>query len=472
MKIFVIEILVYIVKAYFIYLIVSSFGLFKGIPLLYGIFISYHYLIFKVFGLSYLSFEKSLLGFGQSEQYSINLIGCFDKGIDIPKSKEYLISRTIDKIPKLHSKIVFKLFNYYWQTVEPKEAYEKIYSIELESKENLNQFIKDRIKEPIKQLNNIPYEIYLIKYINSPGGAIYLKFDHIISDGLGYVAFLCLIADNFSIDLFPKVMHIKHSYSFLIEMKDTILFPIFIFYAIYTILTLPYDKTDFKRLYNCKHTGIPNVGMSQWYSVNDMRGLRKTYGVSFNDCAVGVYLGALKQQFPSINTLNIVIPNGFTTIPRNASEVQMRNLAQGFLMGLPLITQFDQLKDIRRVIVNNVFNTNITSIPLFLFRLFGELLPVRILRIISNYIIFKTDMLISNVPGPDRELIIAGYEMTDFYPIVTNGPLKAFITIGSYNKKFRFVLSYDSSVRYNPDEAIKRIEAIMDRVHNNDYSLG
>lgn len=471
MKIFLIELLVYSTKGYFIYLIVSSFGIFQGVPLLYIIFTSYHYLIFKLFNLRYLSFEKSLLGFSQSEQYSINLIGCFDNGIDIEKSKEHLISRAIDKIPKLHSKIVFKLFNYYWQTVEVKEAYEKIYTIELESKQHLDQFIKDKIKVPIKQLNNIPYEIYLIKYVNSPGGAIYLKFDHIISDGLGYVAFLCLVADNFSIDLYPKVFHIKNTYSFIVEIKDTILFPLFLFYAIYTILTLPYDKTDFKRLYNCKHTGISNVGISKWYSLDDIKGLRKNYNVSFNDSVVGVYLAVLKKQFPSIDKLNIVIPSGYTSLPRTSAEVQMINQAQGFLMGLPLITGFDQLKDIRKTIIRNVFNTNITSIPLFLFRLFGEVLPVRIMRIISNYIIFKTDMLITNVPGPDRGLIIAGHEMTDFYPIVTNGPLKALITIGSYNKRFRYVLAYDKSVKYNPEDAIKKIETIMNKVHNNDYII-
>ena len=100
----------------------------------------------------------------------------------------------------------------------------------------------------------------------------------------------------------------------------------------------------------------------------------------------------------------------------------------------------------------------------------SEFLPAKILNIIGNNIIFKADMLISNVPGPESKLKICGCEMTDFYPIVSPGRMKAFITISSFNKRFRYVVSFDKSVKYSLDDLMGEINKIMNNV-NDDISV-
>lgn len=468
-KIFLFEFCIQCIKISLCLFILNKIGVLYGIFSIYLTLVTYHYFMWKLLGLTYLSFDKSLIGFSSRDQYSINLCVCFDDSQNFNQNlfKDRIINQLINKIPKLHSKIVYKFLNFYWQVVHPSEAYKKIKFIDLKDKLDLEKFLKSSVNVRLETFNKIPYEIYIIKYTSTKGGALYLKFDHIMSDGLGFLSLLCLLADDFNLDVFPKILHIKHSYNFLVELKDTLLFPLGILFAVYTIISTSNDKTDYKIMYHPKHFGETKYAISNWFDVSQMKKLRQKYKVSFNDCAVGVFLKSQKILLPKTTALNIVIPCGYTKLPTKPEEIELKLLAQGFMMKLPLISDFSLLNKVHKIISFNIFHTTITSIPLFLFRLFSEFLPVTIVNQIGNYIIFKTDLLISNVPGPDREVSVCGYRMTDFYPIVSAGRMKAFVTVASYNKKFRYIISFDKSVSYDPKETVGTIENIMNDISNN-----
>ena len=471
-KVFFIEILSQTLKLYLIYLFLSKIGIIIGSFLLYFLLISYRYLIKKIFHLQYVSFDKSLMGFSSRDQYTINLLSLFDRTDSSPSTfepsvfKKTIITRVISQIPKMRSKIVYKLLNFYWEETPIEEAISKIQIISLPNKESLQDYLDSHVSKRIDNYNNIPYEIYIIKYDDNTGGAVHFKFDHVASDGLGFLSMLCFLSDDFSPELFPKIMNGKYTYSALRELKDTILFPLHIFIAIYTILFSSWERTDFKIMYHPTHLGDSKYAMSKWYDISEIRKVRQKYSVSFNDSVVGIIMRALpKTMNDKVSGLNIVIPCGYTSKPQTAKDIEMGNEAQGFLMYIPFITSFTELPKLSKII-RRVFSTSITSIPLFLFRLLGEVFPMIILNLVSNYIIFKVDMLISNCPGPDIECKLCGWTMTDFYPVVSSGRMKSFITIGSYNKKFRYVAAYDKSVRYEPKQLISEIDVIMNDIIN------
>ncbi len=468
MKIFIIECLANISKIYFFFKIFSYIGIIYGIPFLYIIFSLYRLFMKKVFGLEYLSFDKSLIGYCSRDQYNINLVMFFNGNFQSDLVKKAIEERLIYQIPKLHSRVIYTFFNYYWKEFPKNEAKKQIYFVQLNSKEDVEKYIEKHLNYRINTLKSFPFEIRIIEFKEKKdaAGAIHFKFDHILSDGLGLLSLCFCLCDNYSPEIYPKILKVKYTYSFFREMIDLILFPILSFYALYIVITSSNEKTEYKPMYNYHHYGIARYKMSKWYSLDLMRKLRNKYKVSFNTCVVGILLKSQKDLLQNVNSLNIIIPCGHTTLPSSVKDVKLKNLAQGFMMCLPCINDFKALPNIQKIINSHIFNTSLTSIPILIFKMLSEFLPAKILNIIGNNIIFKVDMLISNVPGPESKLTICGCEMTDFYPIVSPGRMKAFITISSFNKRFRYVVSFDKSVKYSLDDLMGEINKIMNNVND------
>ncbi len=468
MKIFIIECLANITKIYFFFKIFSYIGIIYGIPFLYIIFSLYRLFMKKVFGLEYLSFDKSLIGYCSRDQYNINLVMFFNGNFQSDLVKKAIEERLIYQIPKLHSRVIYTFFNYYWKEFPKNEAKKQIYFVQLNSKEDVEKYIEKHLNYRINTLKSFPFEIRIIEFKEKKdaAGAIHFKFDHILSDGLGLLSLCFCLCDNYSPEIYPKILKVKYTYSFFREMIDLILFPILSFYALYIVITSSNEKTEYKPMYNYHHYGIARYKMSKWYSLDLMRKLRNKYKVSFNTCVVGILLKSQKDLLQNVNSLNIIIPCGHTTLPSSVKDVKLKNLAQGFMMCLPCINDFKALPNIQKIINSHIFNTSLTSIPILIFKMLSEFLPAKILNIIGNNIIFKVDMLISNVPGPESKLTICGCEMTDFYPIVSPGRMKAFITISSFNKRFRYVVSFDKSVKYSLDDLMGEINKIMNNVND------
>ena len=468
MKIFIIECLANITKIYFFFKIFSYIGIIYGIPFLYIIFSLYRLFMKKVFGLEYLSFDKSLIGYCSRDQYNINLVMFFNGNFQSDLIKKAIEERLIYQIPKLHSRVIYTFFNYYWKEFPKNEAKKQIYFVQLNSKEDVEKYIEKHLNYRINTLKSFPFEIRIIEFKEKKDatGAIHFKFDHILSDGLGLLSLCFCLCDNYSPEIYPKILKVKYSYSFFREMIDLFLFPILSFYALYIVITSSNEKTEYKPMYNYHHYGIARYKMSKWYSLDLMRKLRNKYKVSFNTCVVGILLKSQKDLLQNVNSLNIIIPCGHTTLPSSVKDVKLKNLAQGFMMCLPCINDFKALPNIQKIINSHIFNTSITSIPILTLKILSKFLPAKILNIIGNNIIFKADMLISNVPGPESKLKICGCEMTDFYPIVSPGRMKAFITISSFNKRFRYVVSFDKSVKYSLDDLMGEINKIMNNVND------
>ena len=469
MKIFLLECLANMIKIFLVYKILSYFGIILGIPLTYIIFTTYHFLMKKLLNLEYLSFDKSLIGYCSRDQYNINLIMVFKGNFNPEEIKKAIEERLINQIPKLHSRVVYKFFNYYWKEFPPNEAIKQIFFTSLKSKDEIENYLEKHLNFRINTLETFPFEIRIIEFnekTDSISGAIHFKFDHILSDGLGLLSLCFCLCDDYSPEIYPKILRVKYTYSFIREILDTILFPLFSLYALFIVLTSSNERTEYKPMYNYHHYGISRFQMSKWYPLNSMKKLRAKYSVSFNTCVVGILLKAHKELLENIHFLNVIIPCGHTTLPLTVKDVKLKNLAQGFMMCLPCIDNFNELTKLHKIINTHIFNTTITSIPIFAFRMMSEFLPAKILNFIGNNIIFKSDILISNIPGPESKLKVCGCEMIDCYPVVSPGRMKAFFTISSFNGYFRYIAAFDKSVKYNLKDLMFVINKIMNDIND------
>ena len=469
------EIIVNIIKLFCMVKIIFNYGLFFGSSIIFFILTFYYFIIEYLFNIEYLSFDKTLLGFSNRDQYTINLVLCLNGDFNEENIKSRIINNMIKKIPKLQSKIVYIFFNYYWKKfpINDKMLKETIQIIELNSKLNLEEFLQNEVNKRLDTLNDYPYKINIIKF-NQPTidsnctGCIHLKCDHVLSDGLGILSLLMCLADDFNTDFYPKVFKNKKPLTFLMELRDTILFPFYLIYAFYVVFfNSSFDKTEYKLFYNYHHDGETRFQMTEWYDLDIMKIIRNKYKVSFNSAAVGLFLKSEKDVLQNINSLNIVLPVGYTLIPKKIEEIQLKNLARGFLLNLPLIDNLDKLPELHKIIISNLGNTSITYLPIFFYKILSQLFILKILNFLANNIIINVDMLISNVPGPEIPIKICNCILTDFYPVVSTGRMKAFIMITSFCKKFRYVISFDKSVGYDINELINALSNNINNVDKN-----
>ena len=109
------EIIVNIIKLFCMVKIIFNYGLFFGSSIIFFILTFYYFIIEYLFNIEYLSFDKTLIGFSNRDQYTINLVLCLNGDFNEENIKSRIINNMIKKIPKLQSKIVYIYFNYYWK---------------------------------------------------------------------------------------------------------------------------------------------------------------------------------------------------------------------------------------------------------------------------------------------------------------------------------------------------------------------
>ena len=100
------EIIVNIIKLFCMIKIIFNYGLFFGSSIIFFILTFYYFIIEYLFNIEYLSFDKTLLGFSNRDQYTINLVLCLNGDFNEENIKSRIINNMIKKIPKLQSKIV------------------------------------------------------------------------------------------------------------------------------------------------------------------------------------------------------------------------------------------------------------------------------------------------------------------------------------------------------------------------------
>ena len=76
------------------------------------------------------------------------------------------------------------------------------------------------------------------------------------------------------------------------------------------------------------------------------------------------------------------------------------------------------------------------------------------------------DILISNVPGPKKEIYIAGSKVTDFFLIPTPNTKPFFLAILTYGGRFQLSLGLDSALKISAKKFITLMEVEIENIIN------
>ena len=115
--------------------------------------------------------------------------------------RNLIMKKGIDAFPKLRKVLVKILGYYYWKDVKASLAYKNLKIMDDIKLNSLKDICDYSIKEHAiyYKENEIPYEFHFIRY-GDKGGIIFVKFDHALSDGIGFLGFLMALSDNYSAD--------------------------------------------------------------------------------------------------------------------------------------------------------------------------------------------------------------------------------------------------------------------------------
>jgi hypothetical protein len=473
-------------------LIMYYLGWVKGIITCILINKFYKFFMWKIFKLeSLIGIDKYFVGRNSREKVTILCLMVFSD-YNEEKLKSLLINKAFKQLPKLKKKLIYKFFDYYWADASLEEAIKRIKLIEMDldfyeknedNCESINKellkYIQKEVNSHIDVFNEMPYEIQLIKLRNDKGAMIF-KFDHSLSDGLGASSAICSLADNFDKSIFPPVMR-NMSDGQIPIYKIIYYYVSFIFYIpkfLYVFFFLNIENSPFRKVKELS-TGRCQFTLSKAYDLSLIENFRKKFNLTFNEFFISVLSKAthtLIQQNNTENCENVEINKNFERnhikcvmaignkpIPKNISHVQLNNQALGTAFKLPIIQSFHQGKDqIKQVLKSSIKNISFVTAPGIFSKVFAQYAPMDWIHWIQDFSLNTVDLLLSNVPGPVKPLIMSGCKMEFVAPFASNSRSKAFVPILSYNNQFRFIFTVDEISGLDHENFVKIVEAELD----------
>lgn len=445
-----------------------------------------------IFGLSYytyLQFVYLLFGyrkingvetcvFSDNPANRFNMLGfCLISNFDAPAFKDLIIEKGINLMPRLRSKITHFLFEHFWTSTSLSEAVSRV-RIEspLKNLDDVYTFAVNELNKPIDIFSELPYEIYLVPYgdNNKKKGALIMKFDHILCDGLGGVSFICSLASNNEKSVYPKIMQNPRNNDTLITyIIGVLLFP---YYTIKNMLLLfgpNYTHTPFR---DRSQPAIKSrFALSKTFPLNTFNEMRRKYNITFNDAMVTIVSRAVKSLMDKRKIKNennyrmkCLIPYGMKKLPLKASDVQLTIDSYAFIAYVPLITSFEESKVISHSLQSSIKNYNLILNLKWILNIICNICTYKSISIFWAMFNNQCDLGLSNIPGPSKKLEFTYKEhhmvCETIIPICTSARALPYIPLMSYNGEFRFCLTIDESIKVDEKEFISIVEKMIESV--------
>lgn len=389
------------------------------------------------------------------------------------------------KIEKLSCRLVYKLFNFYWEKSNLSEAElynQRIFIHEPHTYEEIQNFKR-------RELNNIlnvyekPIEFHLFKEKienedenvsnkTSNTGYIVIKFDHCFSDGLSMLTLLLSVSDEYNKDLFPRVMHNNFS-NILMKIAEFLLFIFFgVPIIIYLLLTV---KSQFKLTKNkkCDITGFTDPII---FNFDEFKQVSKQINTSINELIISLILSSVNKykEFLGIenssenSNILVEIPVGLKEIPETAKDVTISNEIFAFFNIFQIIKHpIKDLQILRDDYKRMIRKSILTKVGAIGNTFLAEILPFHIAKHLCNDLFRKIDLLVTNVPTLTKEICLSGdnkNKLVSIIPISTLGVMNNFFICISYANQMCITICYDDNGEFKHEEFKKFMKISINEI--------
>lgn len=448
---FLITILKFALLLYLIYILGFLYGILCFTALLFFRI----YLIKLIFGIEKLTGSDLSICSDDVQLRSNVLVVIVLEDFDLEKFFNSFQSK-LAKIIKFKLQLVRIFFNYYWKTVPEEELKKRFFILNpFRTEEDFIYYCKEEVNKFIDIFNELPYTINIgqIGHPSEKKGCLLIKIDHILSDGLGIVTALCTMANNYTLELFPKVMQ---NYS-KISLWKKILYEIiiqlsFIYYGLvvlYQTQTWKGSNTSLK--VKTKPLGNSYLGISKHYDLATSLKKCKELGITFNDMVMTVVSKVFTKMseesgYKNIDNFITLVPIGRNPLPKDIKHLNIGNFTASTNVYVPSVKSFmEGYKTMSKVLkrqLNSIgYSVAVTNLTLLL----NEIFPMWMTFKLGNNYCERLDYICSNLPGPTQQLVYDGGKIISMYPFITAGRLKIFVPIVSYNGRYTIAISVNEA---------------------------
>ena len=451
----------FIILFYYFKIILSPLIFFATIYL-------YHQIIYYIFGLKALSgFDKIFLTTSPVGRYQITSLSRYNKNFDVDKIRKVLNERIVKLFPRYHSRLVKKNMEYFWyEDPDIENACNKIVKLSprLKNFEEALEFIAKEINIHIDIFNDYPYELNMVPFGEDEGICLF-KYDHLLVDGLGIIASLCLAADNFSENTYPKIIKMMKEPNIFQTIYLYLVAPFYGLVNLIEFITYKERKCPFKA--NKKPLSDDTIFvLSKNYYLKDFEKYRKNNKVSFNDimlCSFSVAMSRVLKKYDEYkNYKNLIIdlPVGRKKPENKVELMKINNEASGIIVDIPLIESIEDIDKIKKSIRKNYKPEKIFAVAMCA-DILGNIFSWHIISYFAKLFTKRFDYMFTNVPGPAEKLYYHGIEVSDMYSFPSAGGGLPYVIILSYNNQFKIALNSNKNSDCDIKELLDEYEKVL-----------
>ena len=430
----------------------------------------YHKIIYYIFGLKALSgFDKVFLTTSPVGRYQITSLSRYNKNFDVNKFRQFLKDRIVKLFPRYHSRLVKKYMEYYWyEDPDLEKACDRIIKLSprLKNFDEALELISREINNHIDIFNDYPYELNMVPFGKDEGICLF-KYDHLLVDGLGIIASLCLAADNFSENTYPKIIKMMKGPNFLQTLYLYLVAPFYGLLTLFQFITYGERKCPFKA--NKKPLSDDTIFvLSKNYFLKDFEKYRKENKVSFNDIMLCSFSVAMKNvlkkydEYKDYKNLIIDLPVGRKKPEDKIELININNEASGIIVDLPLVDSVEDIDIIKKSIRKNFRPEKIFAVGMTA-DILGNIFSWHIISYFAKLFTKRFDYMFTNVPGPAEKLYYYGIEVSDMYSFPTAGGGLPYVIILSYNNQFKIALNANKNADCDIKELLSEYEKTLEK---------
>jgi len=376
-----------------------------------------------------------------------------------------IIENGIKKFDMLRKNIIQKFGNYYWSNVELEEAIKSVKilpDMQINSIQELSEYSIEEQNKPIP-LEKVQYEFQIFRYANN-GMVFYVKFDHSLSDGIGFMGFLMALADNYDVKMFPTLRKTTFFENLLLQVCS----PFYMVKYMLDLSRLPYELTLFKGSGGPKGKKMIKVGKN--YNFTQITKISKSLGISFNEFVTALlskvsnsYINKIAQSKEIVKSIVIISPFSTRQPPKTLNEAVLNNQIMSLPYSIPLITDVKkEYAKVKTVLDKYLRNPFLAYGAHLLLNLLSGLIPDSYTNAANMNYAKPIDLIVSNVPGPKSQLIYSGTKVTSLMPTPNQLFFNNFLAIITYNDEFCFTFSTDSNKNVNANDFVELLEKELD----------
>ena len=458
------------IKIFYFIILLKYFNIFITPLIFFSTIYLYHKIIYYVYGLQVLSgFDKMFLTISPVGRYQITSLSRYNKNFDVEKFGQFLKDRLVKPFKRYHSRLVKKNMEYFWyEDPDIEKACNKIVKLSprLKNFDEALEFVAQEINNHIDIFNEYPYELNMVPYGKDEGICLF-KYDHLLVDGLGIIASLCLAADNFSENTYPKIIKMMKEPNIFQTLYLYLSAPFFGFLTLIQFITYGERKCPFKA--NKKPLSDDTIFvLSKNYKLKDKEKYRKEYKVSFNDIMLCSFSVAMKtvlnkyDEYKDYKNLIIDLPVGRKKPEDKIEKININNEASGIIVDLPLVESIEDIDKIKKSVRKSFRPEKIFSVGMMA-DILGNIFSWHIISYFAKLFTKRFDYMFTNVPGPAEKLYYYGIEVSDMYSFPSAGGGLPYVIVLSYNNQFKIALNANKNADCDIKELLYEYEKTLEK---------